>query len=50
VLFLYEKAGLSQQGLNIFLELTDSANWPGTAEYVKGFWTQMARRFASVVR
>ncbi len=30
ILKLYEKAGMPEQGLEIFMQLTDPAHWPGT--------------------
>lgn len=45
ILKLYEAAGMSKQGLQVFLELTDSSHWPGSPNESL-CWLQLARATA----
>jgi hypothetical protein len=45
ILKLYEKAGLRDQGLQAFLEVTDGAHWPNTSD-LSTCWLQNSRAIA----
>lgn len=45
ILKLYEAAGMSKQGLQVFLDLTDSSHWPGSSNESL-CWLQLARATA----
>ncbi|MFC1878917.1 hypothetical protein ACFLZW_03290 [Chloroflexota bacterium] len=46
ILFFYERAGLANEGLTLFLELSDPKHWPGTDTHTL-CWLQLARAQAS---
>lgn len=45
ILKLYEAAGLSKEGLQVFLDVTDSSHWPGSSNEFF-CWLQLARATA----
>jgi hypothetical protein len=44
---MYQKAGLRNEGLDLFLELTDPVHWPGTPPY-PACWLQLSRARAQI--
>jgi hypothetical protein len=45
ILKLYEKAGISEEGLQVFLDITDISHWPNTST-MSQCWLQISRAMA----
>jgi hypothetical protein len=45
ILKLYEKAGMSEEGLQVFLDVTDISHWPNTST-MSQCWLQISRAMA----